>query len=345
MQRCSPTARWSSGSPPRPGPAPRRGWRHPRSTPTPGQELVERRVRRLALRHPAGRPGPPRTRRDRPEDRSPGRVAWTKSSCSPTERSRGAARELPRRDVRCPRQSAGRGLRFETALARELARRPAPRGVLAHMCPIYAVLAAPLARAVRLRFCSGSPTGGRATAPAAERLSTRSSASTDARSRCRPGRCASRPRHRPDGVPVPRAARQRPPARTRTRQELAGEGIRDADPGGRIRAGVRLTCTARPDGRGAATSRGAAEPRRRRRRVARRGPPLRNPLACSAAPTSSLNNNRTGAADKVVYEACASCVPAFASDRVVRVAAAGAAPVRPRGRRWPGSGTRRLRGA
>jgi glycosyltransferase involved in cell wall biosynthesis len=40
----------------------------------------------------------------------------------------------------------GRGLRFESALARELARRPRPSAVLAHMCPIYAVLAAPLAR-------------------------------------------------------------------------------------------------------------------------------------------------------------------------------------------------------
>ena len=37
-----------------------------------------------------------------------------------------------------------RGLRFEAALAREL--RPRPLGILAHMCPIYAVLAAPLAR-------------------------------------------------------------------------------------------------------------------------------------------------------------------------------------------------------
>ena len=41
---------------------------------------------------------------------------------------------------------AGRGLRFENALARELARRPRPAAVIAHMCPIYAVLAAPLAR-------------------------------------------------------------------------------------------------------------------------------------------------------------------------------------------------------
>jgi glycosyltransferase involved in cell wall biosynthesis len=41
---------------------------------------------------------------------------------------------------------AGRGVRFETTLARELVRRPRPVAVLAHMCPIYAVLAAPLAR-------------------------------------------------------------------------------------------------------------------------------------------------------------------------------------------------------
>src|SRR3954464_10009832 len=38
---------------------------------------------------------------------------------------------------------AGRGVRFESALAAELRRRPV--AVLAHMCPIYAVLAAPLA--------------------------------------------------------------------------------------------------------------------------------------------------------------------------------------------------------
>ncbi len=42
------------------------------------------------------------------------------------------------------RAKLGRGLRFETALAREL--RPRPVAVVAHMCPIYAVLAAPAAR-------------------------------------------------------------------------------------------------------------------------------------------------------------------------------------------------------
>lgn len=45
---------------------------------------------------------------------------------------------------------AGRGLRFARALAGEL-RRPGEVAVVAHMCPIYAVLAAPLARPRRAR--------------------------------------------------------------------------------------------------------------------------------------------------------------------------------------------------
>ena len=42
------------------------------------------------------------------------------------------------------RTKAWRGLRFEAALTKEL--RPKPVAIVAHMCPIYAVLAAPLAR-------------------------------------------------------------------------------------------------------------------------------------------------------------------------------------------------------
>ncbi len=44
------------------------------------------------------------------------------------------------------RTKAGRGLRFQAALTKELARRERPIAIVAHMCPIYAVLAAPLAR-------------------------------------------------------------------------------------------------------------------------------------------------------------------------------------------------------
>jgi glycosyltransferase involved in cell wall biosynthesis len=68
---------------------------------------------------------------------------------------------------------AGRGLRFERALALEL-RRPRPLAVVAHMCPIYAVLAAPLARPLRipvlLWYAHWNPSP---TLRLAERLATR----------------------------------------------------------------------------------------------------------------------------------------------------------------------------
>jgi len=48
------------------------------------------------------------------------------------------------------RTKAGRGARFQAALLSELARRPKPVAVVCHMCPIYAVLAAPLARPARV---------------------------------------------------------------------------------------------------------------------------------------------------------------------------------------------------
>lgn len=65
-----------------------------------------------------------------------------------------------------------RGARFAAALAAEL--RPRPRAVLAHMCPIYAILAAPLARPlgvpVALWFTHWRPS---AKLRLAERLATR----------------------------------------------------------------------------------------------------------------------------------------------------------------------------
>jgi len=60
--------------------------------------------------------------------------------------SEGALPENARVRTFSANRRARRGMRFETALARELASRPRPSAVLAHMCPIYAVLAAPLAR-------------------------------------------------------------------------------------------------------------------------------------------------------------------------------------------------------
>jgi glycosyltransferase involved in cell wall biosynthesis len=49
------------------------------------------------------------------------------------------------------RTRLGRGARFALALLRELRRRPRPAAVVAHMCPIFAVLAAPLVRPLGVR--------------------------------------------------------------------------------------------------------------------------------------------------------------------------------------------------
>ncbi len=49
------------------------------------------------------------------------------------------------------RTRIGRGIRFALGLSAELVRRPRPGLVVAHMCPIYAVLAAPLARPFGVR--------------------------------------------------------------------------------------------------------------------------------------------------------------------------------------------------
>jgi glycosyltransferase involved in cell wall biosynthesis len=69
---------------------------------------------------------------------------------------------------------AGRGLRFESAFAREVGRRPRPEAVLAHMCPIYAVLAAPLARPAGVKVLLWFTHWRRSRLLAmAERLSTR----------------------------------------------------------------------------------------------------------------------------------------------------------------------------
>jgi glycosyltransferase involved in cell wall biosynthesis len=67
----------------------------------------------------------------------------------------GAHGELPR-NVRVrvfgARSRAGRGARFVHLLATELRRRPRPQAVLAHMVPLYVVLAAPLARPLGVRL-------------------------------------------------------------------------------------------------------------------------------------------------------------------------------------------------
>ena len=149
-------------------------------------------MRAARLRHAEGRPGAPGARRDRPEARARSPRASTSSSCSPTVAVPGALPENCRvHHVRRAARRRSADSRFESALAREL-RRARPLAVVAHMCPIYAVLAAPLVRPLRrparalVHALAGAP---RRCARRAARDRDRS-ASTGARSRSTRRSCA-----------------------------------------------------------------------------------------------------------------------------------------------------------
>jgi glycosyltransferase involved in cell wall biosynthesis len=217
---------------------------------------------------------------------------------------------------------AGRGLRFEAAVARELARKPRPSAVIAHMCPIYAVLAAPLARPLGvpvLLWYAHWRAGP--TLRAAARLSS-TVLSVDRRS-------------------FPLASRK---------VRAIGHGIelsefpcaeRAADGSLRLLAlgryspakGLDVVIRALAEVDGTLTVHGPAlseEERAHRRelerlaedlglrgRVSFEGPvPHVQVPSLLAGSDLLVNNMRAGAPDKVVYEAAASCVPVLASNPV-----------------------------
>jgi glycosyltransferase involved in cell wall biosynthesis len=226
------------------------------------------------------------------------------------------------------RTKAGRGLRFEAALARELARRPRPLAVVAHMCPIYAVLAAPLARPlgvpVLLWFTHWRATP---TLRAAERLST-AIVTVDRRSfplesskvraighgidlsefSCRPEplshddfRLVALGRYsRAKGlVEVLRAVRAALDAGVDVRLEVHGPAL-NADE--RAHRGELERLVADLD---------------LARRVRLGHAVLRSEVPEVLARADALvNNMRAGAPDKAVYEAAAACVPVLASNPV-----------------------------
>jgi glycosyltransferase involved in cell wall biosynthesis len=205
---------------------------------------------------------------------------------------------------------AGRGARFETALAQEL--RPRPDAVVAHMCPIYAVLAAPLVRPLRipllLWFTHWKPSR---LLMLAERAST-AVITVDRR---------SFPLQSPKVIPI-------------------GHGIDVADfrcveraPAERLRV-VALGRTSPAKGfetiaRAAALAdvdlelRGPSstdEERAERQRLASLGADVQEPIPYAEIPALLerkdvlVNNMREGALDKVVYEAAATCMPVLASN-------------------------------
>jgi len=215
----------------------------------------------------------------------------------------------------------GRGLRFEAALGLELARRPRPAAVLAHMCPIYAVLAAPLARPLGVDVLLWF-THWRASRllAAAERASTRV-LSVDKRTFPLRSRklvaighgidvasftCVERSHREPLTL---LALGRTSPAKGLTTIVRAVERVPD----------VRLVVCGpsstgeelrhRDELRGLVLESGLED------RVELRRPVPREDVAALYAEVDALvNDMRPGATDKVVYEAAATCLPVLASN-------------------------------
>lgn len=215
----------------------------------------------------------------------------------------------------------GRGARYVSALARELLRRPRPAAIVAHMCPIYAVLAAPLARPARvpllLWFTHWRVTR---TLRAAERLADRV-LSVDRRSFPLPTRKLVPIGHGIDmrAFPCAEAGTARPLRVLVLGRYSEAKGL----------ATVIRAVAALPEARLAAYGPALNDAERAHRRelealVAELGAAgrveLGGPVARErvpellAASDVLVDNMRAGAADKVVFEAAASCLPVVASD-------------------------------
>jgi glycosyltransferase involved in cell wall biosynthesis len=220
------------------------------------------------------------------------------------------------------RAKAGRGLRFEAALAAEL---PGLRGgaVVAHMCPIYAVLAAPLVRPLRIPLVLWF-THWRASRllRLAERMST-AVASVDERSFPLPSRKVRAIGHGIDLDEFPCAE----PREIDTLRVLAlgryspAKGLETM-----LRALAQVDDTRLVVHGPALTEyerlhrvellRLAAELRLVGRVHLEDAVPRAQVPALLAENDVLVNNMRAGAPDKVVYEAAASCLPVVASNPV-----------------------------
>ena len=220
----------------------------------------------------------------------------------------------------------GRGLRFEAALVREL--RPRPVAVIAHMCPIYAVLAAPLARPLGARVLlwythwNATPT-----LRVAERLAT-DVVSVDRRSFPLPSSKVTATGHGIDLAQFQCAARGESGPGLRLLALGRYSPSKGLEP---MLRGLRLALDHGTDVRlaihGPALS---AEEREHRgdleRLVAELGLEKRVRLGHAvvraevpelfAQSDVLVNNMRAGAPDKVVYEAGAGCLPVLVSNPV-----------------------------
>ena len=220
-----------------------------------------------------------------------------------------------------------RGGRFAAALSAELARRR-PLGVVAHMCPIYAVLAAPLARPLHVPVLlwythwHASPTLRLAARVSSRILSVdRASFPLEhprvsaiwhgidlAQFSCHETRAA-------DGRLRLLALGRYSPAKG---LDTVLRGIRHAvDAGLDVRLIAHGPTLSQLERDHLVELERLVGDLRLRDRVRLEGPVLRDAVGSLLAETDALvNNMRAGAPDKVVYEAAASCVPALASNPV-----------------------------
>jgi glycosyltransferase involved in cell wall biosynthesis len=219
------------------------------------------------------------------------------------------------------RSRLGRGIRFETALARELARGPRPAAVLAHMCPIYAVLAAPIARPLGTEVMLWFTHWRRSRLlSVAERLST-TVVTVDARTFPLPSRKLVPIGHGIDTTAFPCV--ERPPRESLILLALgrtsSAKGLETV-----VRA-VALDSTCRLVMCGpSATPAERAHKAQLEALVAELDlgsrVEIREPVPHDAVPALFaeadvlVNNMREGATDKVVYEAAAACLPVLASN-------------------------------
>jgi glycosyltransferase involved in cell wall biosynthesis len=220
----------------------------------------------------------------------------------------------------------GRGLRFTAGLAAELARSPRPSAVVAHMCPIYAVLAAPLARPlgvpVVLWYTHWNATP---TLRLAERLSNvilsvdrRTFPLDSAKVRAiGHGIDLSEFSCSPNGTGHPdlRAVALGRYSRAKGLETILRAVRLALDDGLDVRLEVHgPALTAEERAHRTELERIVAE-LELERRVKLGHALLRSEVPEVLARADVLvNNMRAGATDKVVYEACASCVPAVASN-------------------------------
>ena len=215
---------------------------------------------------------------------------------------------------------AQRGARFVSALAREL--QPRPLGVVAHMVPLYAVLAAPLVRPRRVPLVLWyTHWKAHAVVRAAERLCT-AVVSVDRRSFPLD---SVRVRGIGHGIDLSEFPCAEPaPADGPLRALVLGryspaKGIETIIRGAALAGGVRLEAYGSTAGGEYDEHIGELE------RLARElglAATLAGPVPRSEVPALLgrshvlVNNMRAGASDKVVYEAAASCVPVLASNPV-----------------------------